>query len=76
MKNIETVNLEKIQKNIKGLEALITYAKYEENLEKRMEIYQSIRKVLEMDLNTIQENIQVAPEKPPLLTAEELLEGL
>jgi len=61
-----------VKKHQKGLENLIKYTENEENTQKRIKVYKTMKKILRKDLEYIEEIIRVLEAPAPLLSVEEL----
>lgn len=61
-----------VKKHQKGLENLIKYTENEENTQKRIKVYKTMKKILRKDLEYIEEIIRVLEAPTPLLSVEEL----
>lgn len=64
--------LEYVKKHQNGLKSLIRYLQNEENTQKRIQIYKTMKKILKKDLEHIEEIIRVLEAPTPLLSVEEL----
>lgn len=61
-----------VKKHQKDLENLIKYTENEENTQKRIKVYKTMKKILRKDLEYIEEIIRVLEAPTPLLSVEEL----